>query len=62
MFVHGVSSKVAVQCGTVEGGKQAVAVQAGGHLEATGLAMTGAGVVGAEVQGEGSSCHSQTVK
>ena len=46
----------------LEGGKQAVAVQAGGHLEATGLAMTGAGVVGAEVQGEGSSCHSQTVK
>ena len=55
VLVHGVSTRVAVQGGTVAGGTQVVAVQAGGHLEATGLAITGVGAVGAEVQGEGST-------
>ena len=55
VFVHGVSSRVAVQGITVAGGTQAVAVQAGGHLEATGLTISGVRAVGAGVQGE----HSQ---
>ena len=59
LLVHGVSSRVAVQGGTVAGGTQAVAVQAGGHLEATGLTITGVGAIGAEVGGEG-SCLSLT--
>ena len=59
VLVHGVSSRVVVQGGTVAGGTQAVEVQAGGHLEATGLTVTGVGAVGAGVQGEG-SCLSFT--
>ena len=55
MFVHGVSSRVTVQGGTVAGATQAVAVQAGGHLEATDVTINGVHAVGVDVQGDGST-------
>ena len=56
VLVHGASSRVAVQGGTVAGARRRwrCRLQAGGHLEATGLIITGVDAVGAEVQGEGS--------
>ena len=54
MLVHGESSSVDVQGGTVAGGTQGVSVQAGGHLKAENYKTLDVEVIGAEVRGVGS--------
>lgn len=59
---HGVGTVVVVQGGSVTGGKQAVAVQAGAHLEASDLTITDLEVKGVEVKDEGSSLKLSSCK
>lgn len=59
MLVHGACSKLSVRGTTVAGGTQGVAVQAGGHLDATAVTITGVDADRAELQG-GGSCLTRT--
>ena len=54
IFVHGEGTTVHVERGSIEGGTQGVAVQAGARLEASGLDVTKMNLTGLHVKGKGS--------